>query len=144
MDGMFDILYTEAAIQILCNFVEIALRHGCPPVNLLHILRTPFFKNTSGWLLLFRIWWSVKFSTDMINSTREKIEFSCTNCFRSTVLLVFALATALNKFCFRSLRNKMINLGLVIKYHFDFRLQFDINKKCIFQGFTEILLNLVE
>ena len=31
---------------------EIALRHGCSPVNLLHILRKPFFKNTCGWLLL--------------------------------------------------------------------------------------------
>ena len=28
------------------------LRHGCSPVNLLHIFRKPFLKNTSGWLLL--------------------------------------------------------------------------------------------
>ena len=28
------------------------LRHGCSPVNLLHIFRTPFPKNTFGWLLL--------------------------------------------------------------------------------------------
>ena len=34
------------------NFIEITLRHGCSPVNLLHIFRTPFFKTTSGWLLL--------------------------------------------------------------------------------------------
>ena len=34
------------------NFIEIALCHGCSPVNLLHILRTPFPRNTSGWLLL--------------------------------------------------------------------------------------------
>ena len=33
-------------------FIEITLWHGCSPVNLLHILRTPFFRNTSGWLLL--------------------------------------------------------------------------------------------
>ena len=144
MNGMFDILYTEAAIQILCNFVEIALRHGCPPVNLLHILRTPFFKNTSGWLLLFRIWLSVKFSTDMINSTREKIEFSCTNCFRSTVLLVFALATALNKFCFRSLRNKWSIYVWWLSITLIFVCSLTSIKKCIFQGFTEILLNLVE
>ena len=57
------------------------------------------------------------------------------------VLLVFALAPALSKFCFRLLRDKIINLVMVIKYHFDFRLQFDINKKYIFQGFTEILFN---
>ena len=34
------------------NFIEITLRHGCSPVNLLHISRTPFPKNTSGGLLL--------------------------------------------------------------------------------------------
>ena len=32
--------------------IEIALRHGCSPVNLLHIFRTPFSENTSGGLLL--------------------------------------------------------------------------------------------
>ena len=40
------------SIKLLCNFIEIALLHGCSPVNLLHIFRTPFPKNTSGWLLL--------------------------------------------------------------------------------------------
>ena len=39
-------------VALLCNFIEIALRHGFSPVNLLHIFRTPFLKNTSGWLLL--------------------------------------------------------------------------------------------
>ena len=34
------------------NFIEITLRHGCSPVNLLHIFRTLFLKNTSGQLLL--------------------------------------------------------------------------------------------
>ena len=28
------------------------IRHGCSPVNSLHIFRTAFFKNTSGGLLL--------------------------------------------------------------------------------------------
>ena len=37
-----------------CNFIEIALQHGCSPVDLLHIFRTPFLKNTSGRLLLIR------------------------------------------------------------------------------------------
>ena len=40
------------SIKLQSNFIEIALRHGCSPVNLLHIFRTPFHKNTSGWLLL--------------------------------------------------------------------------------------------
>ena len=40
------------SIKLQDNFVEIALRHGCSPVNLLHIFRTPFPRNTSGWLFL--------------------------------------------------------------------------------------------
>ena len=40
------------SIKLLCNFTEITLRHGCSPLNLLDTFRTPFFKNTSGWLLL--------------------------------------------------------------------------------------------
>ena len=40
------------SIKLQSNFTEIALRHGCSPVNLLHIFRTPFPRNTSGWLLL--------------------------------------------------------------------------------------------
>ena len=39
--------------NLLCNFIEISLWHGCSPVNLLHVFRTPFCKNTSGWLLLW-------------------------------------------------------------------------------------------
>ena len=39
--------------KVAFNFVEITLRHGCSPVNLLHIFRTPFLKNTSGRLLLY-------------------------------------------------------------------------------------------
>ena len=35
------------SIKLLCNFIEITLRHGCSPVKLLHIFRTPFTKNTS-------------------------------------------------------------------------------------------------
>ena len=31
-------------IKLFYNFIEIALRHGCSPVNLLHIFRTPFLR----------------------------------------------------------------------------------------------------
>ena len=41
------------SIKLQCNFIEIALQHGCSTVNLLHILRTPFYKITSGRLLLY-------------------------------------------------------------------------------------------
>ena len=40
------------SINLQSNFIEIALRHVCSPVNLQHIFRTPFPRNTSGWLLL--------------------------------------------------------------------------------------------
>ena len=37
------------SIKLQSNFIEITLRHGCSPINL---LQTTFAKNTSGWLLL--------------------------------------------------------------------------------------------
>ena len=40
------------SINLLCNFIEIALRHGCSPVNLLHLFEAPYPKNPSGRLLL--------------------------------------------------------------------------------------------
>ena len=79
---------------------------------------------------------SVKFSIHTMNSTRAKIGLSCTNYFMSIVILAFALITTLNKFRLYSLRNIMINLVLVIKYHFDFRLHFDIIKKKHFPRFN--------
>ena len=39
--------------DLLRNFIEIPLRHGCSSVNLLNIFRTPFPKNTPGGLLLY-------------------------------------------------------------------------------------------
>ena len=40
------------SIKLQSNFIEIALQHGCSPVNLLRIFRTPFAKNNSGRLPL--------------------------------------------------------------------------------------------
>ena len=45
------------SIKLQSNFTEITLRHGCSPVNLLHIFRTPCTKKTSGWLLLYGAYW---------------------------------------------------------------------------------------
>ena len=41
--------------KLQSTFIEIALRHGYSPVNLLHIFRAPFQQNTSEWLLLLFI-----------------------------------------------------------------------------------------
>ena len=34
--------------KVSSNFIDITLRHGCFPVNLLHISRTLFLQNTPG------------------------------------------------------------------------------------------------
>ena len=41
------------SINLLCNFLEITLRHRCSPVNFLHIFRKPSPKNIPGRLPLF-------------------------------------------------------------------------------------------
>ena len=41
------------SIKSLYSFIEIALRYGCSPVNLLHIFRTPFPKNTPLYKFIF-------------------------------------------------------------------------------------------
>ena len=47
--------WSAISIKLQSNFIEITLRHGCSTVNLLHIFRTPFLKNTFGWLLLKKL-----------------------------------------------------------------------------------------
>ena len=41
--------------KLQSDFIEISLRHGFSPVKLLHIFRTPFYKNTSEGLLLLHL-----------------------------------------------------------------------------------------
>ena len=44
--------WSVISIKLLCNFIEIALRHECSPLNLLHIFRTSFPRNAFRWLFL--------------------------------------------------------------------------------------------
>ena len=44
--------WSAISINVQSNFIDIALQHGCSPVNFLHIFRTPFPMKTSGRLLL--------------------------------------------------------------------------------------------
>ena len=48
--------WSVISIKLQSNFVEIVLRHGCSYVNLLHIFRTPFPKNTCRRLRLKYPW----------------------------------------------------------------------------------------
>ena len=43
---------TVISIKLQSNFIETTFRHGYSPVNLLHISRKRFYKNTSRGLLL--------------------------------------------------------------------------------------------
>ena len=56
--------------------IKLALRHGCSPVNLLHIFRAPFPKNISEWLLLKRRsqrWkWEAKIALHQNNKNLNK------------------------------------------------------------------------
>ena len=45
---------SRSVLSKRCSENMFKLCHGCSPVNLLHILRTPFTKNTFGWLLLYK------------------------------------------------------------------------------------------
>ena len=40
------------SIKLQSNFIQITLRLGCSPLNLLYDFRKPFYKNISGGLLL--------------------------------------------------------------------------------------------
>ena len=64
------------SIKLLCNFIEISLRHGCSPVNLLHVFRTTFFKDTSGWLLY-------KIQEQHSSMNTAKTETYCVDCFKN-------------------------------------------------------------
>ena len=46
----FNKVTLQVALLCFCNFcfIEIALLRGCSPVNLLHVFKAPFLKNTSG------------------------------------------------------------------------------------------------
>ena len=46
--------------ELLCNIIEITLQYGCSLVNLLHIFKTLFPRNTSGWLLLVKATFKMK------------------------------------------------------------------------------------
>ena len=53
------------SIKLLRNLIEITFQHGCSPVNLMYIFRTPFLKNTTGRQLLllenYSFWCTAKF-----------------------------------------------------------------------------------
>ena len=64
--------------KVQSNFIEITLWHGCSPINLLHISRTPFPKNTSGGLLFFSP--TLIFQTCIGDGIIVKLHLHCVRC----------------------------------------------------------------
>ena len=85
---------------LLCNFVEITLRHGCSPLNLLHIFRTPFYKNTSGRLLLSLVYRS-NFPAPLFHQAQRPIQDPVEH-FMKDVFLQKQLKTLSRSFRFRT------------------------------------------
>ena len=56
------------SIKLQSNIIEITIRHGCSPVNLPHLLRTPFSKNSSGWLLVASVLSKIIFQEAVIRA----------------------------------------------------------------------------
>ena len=67
--------FNKVVLQIA---IEAAFRHGCSPVNLLHIFRTLFTKNTSGWMLL---------KGNQIMKFSQLIEYNMRNIFQNWTCL---------------------------------------------------------
>ena len=99
--------------KLLCNFIEITLWHGCSPVNLLHIFRTPFTKNTSGWLLLEIIKNDVKSYMDyshLVAFIIFIIGLTLTPCFYFGLLAWLLRTMPL----LRKLKNRLLGLNHVV------------------------------
>ena len=66
--------------RVKSNFIEITLRHGCSPVNLQHIFKTPFYKFIYGGLLncQSKLHFNVKQeNTQYFNNRCEFKRFQC-------------------------------------------------------------------
>ena len=66
-----------------CDFNKVRLQHGCSPVNLLHIFRTPFPKNTFGYLLVLLCLICSDFALYFAFLKFDEIAFSKTYFYRS-------------------------------------------------------------
>ena len=101
------------------EIIEITLRYGCSPVNSLHIFRTPFLENTSGWCSwktlkkrLFSVLW--RFYLNFVDVWTSKI----TNLLHKDVSYVLSAYFGLCFWKLRSLIQYSVNCYLMIKFLF--------------------------
>ena len=87
------------SIKLQSNFIKITLRHECSHVNLLHIFRTLFSKNTYGELLLERVGPQLVRRINRISAVRP--------IFRKSVTAIFCKC--------RCISNKLKGIAYLIK-----------------------------
>ena len=109
------------SIKLFCSFTEITLRHGCS-VNLLHIFRTHFTKNTSGWLLLTNLMtlsWSLLtvvfwFFFLKIQVMGQKWYCNWSIFFFRNVVIFLALHFYFSVYIFTEFRQMFLELSIII------------------------------
>ena len=79
------------SIRLLSNFIEIAVLHGFFLVNLLHIFRTPSYKNTYGRILLNVSDWTLEINKFQIFLENPSI------CINPAHKIVFSITYVLSK-----------------------------------------------
>ena len=90
------------SMKLLCNFIEITTWHGCSPVKLLHIFRTPFPKSTSEYLLPTHFFYKQRyFSTQpqyCLTFSRIKLQMllRCCLILRHFIYLLYYLSSSLD------------------------------------------------
>ena len=118
----------------LCNFIETTFRHGFSPANLLHIFRTSFLKNTSGWLLLWMVIESYEnkavdygfFFILPINFSSRLKTFNCIAALEDnkfTVLVDLILVNLKYKFASFSKEGKSFSNSLFLAFNFYYHWQ---------------------
>ena len=114
------------SIKLQSNFTEIVLRQGCSPVNLLHIFRTSFPRNTSDWLLLLFI----PLTADKIFYLHKYFTWRC------LVFTTYFCALRICNWVITKLRSKLCQLSTVHPRFISWVFRFFRNK------FFNILSNL--
>ena len=100
------------SVKLQSNFIEITLWHGCSPINLLHILRTPFPRNTSGWPLIKSCWKVVDayhFMLDCVRSNKNE-----DMCKKAVSEEPFTLKNCLDKHNSQEICDKVVDACLLL------------------------------
>ena len=105
------------SIKLQSISIEITHRYGCSPVNLLHIFRTTFSKNTSGWLLLctnhHNLIWTVSSRTWIL--WHESFEWICLTILETIAEAVVQRCSA-KTICLKIAQNSQANTCVRVSF----------------------------